>query len=133
MYYILPQAIRYRTRTNVGLLAYVFSTFSLGTVTLACNARLAQLMFVNNRTYPGGPSAWLSSHTEDAINVLGTVSYMLCVFLADGLLVSECLLACTIELCFERCSLLVSVALADICPVGFPIRNSCITSATLSR
>ncbi|KAI0662596.1 hypothetical protein C8Q70DRAFT_570279 [Cubamyces menziesii] len=86
MYYILPQAIRHGTRTNAGLLAYVIITFALGTVTMACNARLAQLMLVNNRTYPGGPSVWLSSHTEDAVNVLGTISYMLCVFLADGLL-----------------------------------------------
>ncbi|KAJ8454765.1 hypothetical protein ONZ51_g12843 [Trametes cubensis] len=86
VYYILPQATRRRTYANVGLLAYVVATFSFGTVALACYARLAQLMFVDHRTYTGGPSAWLSSQTGDAVSVLGTVSFMLCVLLANGLL-----------------------------------------------
>ncbi|KAI0336058.1 hypothetical protein GY45DRAFT_1350341 [Cubamyces sp. BRFM 1775] len=86
MYYILPQARRRRTRVNVCILVYVAATFSFGTVTLACYARSAQLMFVDHRTYPGGPSAWLSLHTGDAVSILGTISFSFCVLLANGIL-----------------------------------------------
>lgn len=87
LYFILPQAVRRRTRTSLGLVAYVCTTFVLGTVTLACDTRLLQLMFVDNRAFPGGPNSWLASHAEIAVKVVGNVSYIVCVFLADGLLV----------------------------------------------
>ncbi|EIW64900.1 uncharacterized protein TRAVEDRAFT_108702 [Trametes versicolor FP-101664 SS1] len=86
LYFILPQALRRRTRTSLGLVAYVCTTFVLGMITLACDTRLLQLMFVDNRAFPGGPNSWLASHTEIAVKVVGNVSYIVCVFLADGLL-----------------------------------------------
>lgn len=91
LYFILPQALRRRTRTSLGLVAYVCTTFVLGMITLACDTRLLQLMFVDNRAFPGGPNSWLASHTEIAVKVVGSVSYIVCVFLADGLLVSSSL------------------------------------------
>ncbi|KAI0824112.1 hypothetical protein BC628DRAFT_1411068 [Trametes gibbosa] len=86
LYFILPEAVRRRTRTSWGLVAYVCATFILGAITLACDTRLLQLMFVDNRAFPGGPNSWLASHVEVAVKVVGNVSYIICVFLADGLL-----------------------------------------------
>ncbi|KAH9890931.1 hypothetical protein C8Q73DRAFT_102024 [Cubamyces lactineus] len=60
--------------------------FLIGTTHLACNTELALLMFVNHRLYPGGPSSWLASHTETVVNVIGIVTFMVCAFLADGVL-----------------------------------------------
>ncbi|KAI0336056.1 hypothetical protein GY45DRAFT_1430231 [Cubamyces sp. BRFM 1775] len=86
MSYIIPQAIRGRTRGTIAQLFYVITMFLIGTTYVVCDTKLAQLMFVNHRLYPGGPSSWLKSHTETVVNVIDIVTFMVCAFLADGVL-----------------------------------------------
>ncbi|KAJ8454764.1 hypothetical protein ONZ51_g12844 [Trametes cubensis] len=86
VYYILPQAIRSRTRGAIGQLVYVVTMFLIGTIYLVSNIQLALLIFVDHRLYPGGPSSWLASHTETVANVIDIVAFMVCAFLADGML-----------------------------------------------
>ena len=90
VFYILPQVIRSRTRGAIGRLVYVVTMFLIGTTYFVSNTKLALLMFVDHRLYPGGPSSWLTSHTENVVNVIDIVTFMLCTFLADGMLVSSC-------------------------------------------
>ena len=59
----------------------------MGTLNLACNTRITQLEFIDNRNYPGGPNAWLFTFYSDGVNTTGNVSYVIANFLADGLLV----------------------------------------------
>ncbi|KAJ8481106.1 hypothetical protein ONZ51_g6227 [Trametes cubensis] len=86
VFYILPQVIRSRTRGAIGRLVYVVTMFLIGTTYFVSNTKLALLMFVDHRLYPGGPSSWLTSHTENIVNVIDIVTFMLCTFLADGML-----------------------------------------------
>lgn len=69
------------------LLGYVFLLFLMGTVNLACNTKMAQLMFIDNRAFPGGPNAWFFANYNNTNNTAGNASYIIANFLADGLLV----------------------------------------------
>ena len=40
----------------------------------AANTDISRRMFVENRLYPDGPSAYLMEHYDDKINVLGNAS-----------------------------------------------------------
>ncbi|KAI0359767.1 hypothetical protein OH77DRAFT_1434208 [Trametes cingulata] len=68
------------------LLVYIFMLFAMGTVNVACNTRMTQLMFIDNRGYPGGPNAWFFTFYSTGVNIAGDVAYIVANFLADGLL-----------------------------------------------
>ncbi|KAI0649022.1 hypothetical protein C8Q79DRAFT_1007597 [Trametes meyenii] len=68
------------------LVAYVCVLFIMGTINLACNTKLAQLMFIDNRAYPGGPNAWFFANYSLSVNTAGNGSYIIANFFADGLL-----------------------------------------------
>ena len=76
----------YRAR-NAYLIAYVCLLFATGTLNLACNSRMIQLEFIDNRNFPGGPNAWLLVFYSDGINTTGNAAYIVANFLAVGLLV----------------------------------------------
>ena len=60
----------------------------MGTVNLACNTRMTQLMFIDNRAFPGGPNAWFNANYSNGVNTAGNASYIIANFFADSLLVS---------------------------------------------
>lgn len=60
----------------------------MGTMRFAAYTYMAQLMFIDNRAYPGGPDAWFASFHSTGIIIAGNGSYVFANFLADGLLVS---------------------------------------------
>ncbi|KAI9066255.1 hypothetical protein FKP32DRAFT_1674001 [Trametes sanguinea] len=68
------------------LFAYVFVLFLMGTLNLAGNTKMTQLMFIDNRAYPGGPSAWFFDNYDNPNNTAGNASYIIANFFADGLL-----------------------------------------------
>ncbi|KAL1688297.1 hypothetical protein GGG16DRAFT_60235 [Schizophyllum commune] len=74
----------------IPLLAFVFLIFACGTINYAANTDISRRMFVENRLYPDGPSAYLMEHYDDKINVLGNASYVVANFLADALLLYRC-------------------------------------------
>lgn len=61
--------------------------FAMGTVNLACNTKMTELMFIDNRGYPGGPNGWFIAYYSEGVNTAGNVAYIVANFLADGLLV----------------------------------------------
>ena len=60
----------------------------MGTLNFACNTRMNQLEFIDNRNFPGGPNAWFFSFYSYGVNTAGNVGYIVANFFADGLLVS---------------------------------------------
>ena len=62
--------------------------FVTGTVNFACNTRVTQLMFIDNRGFPGGPMAWFFANYP--MNTAGNAGYVVANFFADALLVSTC-------------------------------------------
>ncbi|KAI5892267.1 uncharacterized protein SCHCODRAFT_02701238 [Schizophyllum commune H4-8] len=72
---------------NGSLLAFVGLVFACGTINYATNAELSVRMFVENRLYAGGPSAFIVANYGDPFVVLGNASYIAASALADVLLV----------------------------------------------
>ena len=68
--------------------------FAMGTVNLACNTKMTELMFIDNRGYPGGPNGWFIAYYSEGVNTAGNVAYSVANFLADGLLVCLCPTTC---------------------------------------
>ena len=77
-----------RTRSTV-LLTFVSLLFVMGTLNFACNTRITQLEFIDNRNFPGGPNAWLFTFYSIGVNTTGNAAYVIAYFLADALLVRK--------------------------------------------
>ncbi|TBU51881.1 hypothetical protein BD310DRAFT_890234 [Dichomitus squalens] len=76
-----------RTRRHAVLVPLFISLlFAMGTVNLACNTRMTQLMFIDNRAFPGGPNAWFFAFYSLGTNTAGNASYVVANALADGVL-----------------------------------------------
>lgn len=71
-----------------GLVVYITWNFILGTFGIAAEARFAELMFIDDRNYPGGPNAFNAAQYGDFINMFGTGAYVILNWFADGLVVS---------------------------------------------
>ncbi|KAL1736863.1 hypothetical protein EV714DRAFT_279376 [Schizophyllum commune] len=82
-----PQTSRAYT---VSLLAFVLLVFACGTLNYAANTELGLRVYVDNRLYPGGPSAFLVAHYADPCYVMGNASYIVASALADALLLYRC-------------------------------------------
>lgn len=80
----------------------VYATFILlfNTLNVAGDTSFAQLAFIDNRNYPGGPAQYENDFYFETLNTMCNVSYMLGNWLADGLMV-RCL--CT-SLSLHCCS-----------------------------
>ncbi|KAI0649025.1 hypothetical protein C8Q79DRAFT_488197 [Trametes meyenii] len=89
VYHIVPRkncAKRKSTLRSGLLLVYVFALFALGTINFAGNTRITQLMFIDNRAYPGGPNAWFKANYNNVNVTDGNAAYIIANFMADGLL-----------------------------------------------
>ena len=74
-------------RRNLFFLLYVCVMFAFGSLFLGSNSKFTQLAFINNRGYPGGPSAYEEQMFSITADEVGNVSYVLSNWLADSLLV----------------------------------------------
>ncbi|KAI5896433.1 uncharacterized protein SCHCODRAFT_02493744 [Schizophyllum commune H4-8] len=74
----------------VSLLAFVLLVFACGTLNYAANTELGLRVYVDNRMYPGGPSAFLLAHYADPCFIMGNASYVVASALADALLLYRC-------------------------------------------
>jgi hypothetical protein len=68
-------------------LACIFILFVMGTLNLTGNTAISTEMFVNNRMFPGGPSAYLTANYEAPSNEMGNAAYFVSNFFADGIMV----------------------------------------------
>ncbi|KAI0667416.1 hypothetical protein C8Q78DRAFT_378708 [Trametes maxima] len=68
------------------LLGFITVLFAMGSLNIACNTKMTQLMFIDNRGYPGGPNAWFFANYNYGVNTAGNAAYAVSSFLADGIL-----------------------------------------------
>ena len=72
------------------MLAYITLALIIQTIYCADQARTVQIMYVDNRNYPGGPwQYFLSNNQPKALDVLFYASLFLVTFLSDLLVVSR--------------------------------------------
>ena len=81
-----------QTRVSTFLLVYISTMFTLSTIYLGVQARTVQLMYIDNRNYPGGPWQWFLATQQLAVNVIFYATFFLMTFFADALVVSPLLL-----------------------------------------
>ncbi|TDL29699.1 hypothetical protein BD410DRAFT_833964 [Rickenella mellea] len=90
---VFSATLYFMTRKSSGqskpLLVFVCALFTLGTITIACNTKFSEQMWIDDRNIPGGPIAWLETHYSDPVNTLGNAAYIFANFLADGVLLSR--------------------------------------------
>jgi hypothetical protein len=56
------------------LLFYVLSTFVLGTVGFAANAKYTEMIWIDLRDAPGGPAALIEDELDYSINIVAIAS-----------------------------------------------------------
>ncbi|KAI0663838.1 hypothetical protein C8Q70DRAFT_953067 [Cubamyces menziesii] len=68
------------------MLVYVVVLFAISTVEIGCNVKLNELMFIDNRAFPGGPVAWYAANFNVPVSTAANAAYITGNFLADALL-----------------------------------------------
>ena len=86
----LWSARRTRGRQSTLLLGYITLLFSVETIYVAVQARTVQLMYIDNRNYPGGPWQYFLATQNLPVNVMFYASLFVMTFLSDLLVVSCC-------------------------------------------
>ncbi|KLO07054.1 hypothetical protein SCHPADRAFT_922993 [Schizopora paradoxa] len=82
-------------RKNSGFyVAFICVLFVLGTTQFATNSRYYQMMWIDNRDFPGGPIAFFTSQFSIPSNTVGGVAFILSDFLADSILVYRLFVIC---------------------------------------
>lgn len=74
-------------RQRIFLLIYVCVMFVLSTLTVASQAEMTQLGFIDNRDFPGGPAAYEQLKFSSPISSLGNYCVALMTWFSDSLLV----------------------------------------------
>lgn len=87
--YLLTRDL-HKKRSNQFFLAYITVMFILGTLFVSSSSRVAQMTFVDDRDYPGGPVAWAAAAFSIPANLLGNVTFTLANWLADALMIWRC-------------------------------------------
>ncbi|KAI0741915.1 hypothetical protein C8Q80DRAFT_1110638 [Daedaleopsis nitida] len=92
LYYIVPRnfTLKRGTITNWLLALYTCIMFAMGTLNFACNSKITELMFVDNREFPGGPMVWFFAHYNIGTNTAGHSALIIADSLATGLLLWRC-------------------------------------------
>ncbi|KAF9068958.1 hypothetical protein BDP27DRAFT_1294411 [Rhodocollybia butyracea] len=72
------------------LLGYITLLISVSTIFVIVQARTVQLMYVDNRNYPGGPWPYFLATQNLAVNVMFDACLFVLTFLADTLMLWRC-------------------------------------------
>ena len=72
---------------TVLLLTYITILICIETILQIVQAHLVQIIYVDNRNYPGGPWEYFMTNTHLPINVVFLSSYFAVTFLSDLLVV----------------------------------------------
>ncbi|TFK55089.1 hypothetical protein OE88DRAFT_1642333 [Heliocybe sulcata] len=80
----------HRKSSSQFFLAYIIVMFILGTLFVSSSSRVAQMTFVDDRNYPGGPEAWQEAAFSIPANLLGNITFTLANWLADALMIWRC-------------------------------------------
>ncbi|KAJ7581850.1 hypothetical protein C8J56DRAFT_1015779 [Mycena floridula] len=81
---------RRKIRTNVFLLAYISVLLAIETVFVGVQSNTMQLMYIDNRDYPGGPWQYFLDTQNLPVNVAFYVTLFVLTFLSDLLMLWRC-------------------------------------------
>ncbi|KAL1736337.1 hypothetical protein FB107DRAFT_221861 [Schizophyllum commune] len=81
---------RKKDKRNVALLVYISVIFSLGTLYMGGLLKFTQLCFIDQREYPGGPSAYEDDMFSIPVDMLANVTLVICNWLCDIINVWRC-------------------------------------------
>ncbi|KAF5361554.1 hypothetical protein D9757_008387 [Collybiopsis confluens] len=81
---------RKQSNKSLFLLAYITVLLSVSTIFVIVQARTVQLMYVDNRNYPGGPFEFFLATQNWAVNVMFDASLFVLTFLSDCLMLWRC-------------------------------------------
>lgn len=70
------------------MIAYITLNFILGSIGNAANIKFNEMVFIDDRDFPGGPNAFFTQQNSVTINVLAYAVYIVNTWTQDGLLVS---------------------------------------------
>ncbi|KAG6848397.1 hypothetical protein H0H93_000549 [Arthromyces matolae] len=85
---LVQQTTRFNMKKQVPLIVYIWVLFLCSTVFIAANSNMARLAFIDNRNFPGGPSAYEQVMFSIPVDNMGNVVFVIANWLADGLMVS---------------------------------------------
>ncbi|KZV99267.1 hypothetical protein EXIGLDRAFT_250542 [Exidia glandulosa HHB12029] len=71
-------------------LVYIFALFICGTLNLAFGIKWNQMIWIDNRNFPGGPNAFVGMMFSDPINVASNAAYVTGAILADAFVLWRC-------------------------------------------
>ncbi|KAG2141384.1 uncharacterized protein EDB93DRAFT_631916 [Suillus bovinus] len=77
---------------NCFFLVYVCVMFTLGSLFMGSNSQFTQLAFINDRNFPGGPSAWEVEMFSISVDEIANVSFVLADWCATALMVWRCMI-----------------------------------------
>ncbi|KAG1769724.1 hypothetical protein EV702DRAFT_1202751 [Suillus placidus] len=75
---------------NCFFLGYICVMFILGSLFMSSNSQFTQLAFINDRNYPGGPSAWEVEMFSISADEIPNVSFVLADWCSTALMVWRC-------------------------------------------
>lgn len=87
-YLTYQQTTRQNLKQSITLLAYICIIFILSTIHAQDTVKNTELAFIDNRNFPGGPSAFENVMRRIPASRLGTVADVLQGYICDGILVS---------------------------------------------
>lgn len=80
---------QWRTRAYARyMLAFITLLFVVESIFTGVQTRTVQLMYVDNRNYPGGPYSYFNATQQLAVNVMFEATLFVMTFLCDSLVVS---------------------------------------------
>ena len=71
------------------MLIFGFVLFAVNTVGTAAGMKWVELIWIDNRGFPGGPAAFIMNDFSNSMNILSFAAYVVGNILTDLLLVSE--------------------------------------------
>ncbi|EIN04127.1 hypothetical protein PUNSTDRAFT_76736 [Punctularia strigosozonata HHB-11173 SS5] len=83
---LLIKQLKSHPKRSYAMLVYIVMLFILGSLGNAANIKFNEMVFVDNRDYPGGPNAYFVEQNGVWINVLSYGVYIVNTWLQDGLL-----------------------------------------------
>lgn len=87
--YYLTRFPRDRRRSAAFYIIYGAIMLFLSAVAYFVNGVMGQMMWIEHRDEPGGPTAYFVEHIADWYNIFGTAALSCANILGDGLLVSR--------------------------------------------
>jgi hypothetical protein len=86
---LLREKNRVEFKQRLPLLIYITVSFLLGTLFMIALAAFTQMAFIDDRNYPGGPSAFENNMFSIPVDNAGNAAFVLSNWLSDALLVSN--------------------------------------------